>query len=250
MIQGPKEAIERFHIMILKDQVPGLPVEEPLKGERPDFVWPNVDKPLGIEITRLFKATPKGRRPMQMQESETTVTVQIARYLYEQRDLPNLDMRVVFGNSEIKKSDRASLANRLADTVQKSLPAPNSWVSFLNDLSDDSSLPEQISYLSIGRFDGLERNHWSVSDAGWVQEDFIDELQRRIDEKNKELPHYLKSCSRCWLLIVADGTGPSSFFDPSEDTKQHPYHSLFHRTFFMEAFTQKVIELNTAGNAV
>jgi hypothetical protein len=250
MIQGTKETIERFYLMILKDQISGLPVEEPLKEERPDFVWPHLKEPLGIEITRLFKDVPKGRRPMQVQESETTAIVQTACGIYEQRNLPNLDMRVIFGNNEIKKSDRTVLAGKLVDVVQKYLPVPNSWVAFHNDFRDDSPLPEEISYLSIARLDSLKSNHWSVSDAGWVQEDFTIELQRRINEKNIELPDYLKKCSRCWLLVAADSVGPSSFFDPSEDTKQHFYYSLFHRTFFMEAFTRKVIELKTLANAV
>ena len=165
MIQGTKEAIELFHITILRQQVSGLPVEEPVKGERPDFLWPNLDEPLGVEITRLFKKAPKGQRPMQVQESESNATVQLARQICQERNLPNLEIRVIFGSREIKKSDRTSLANELADVVQRRIPAPNSWVSLRNHFDDNSALPDEVSYLSIARFDFLEKNHWSVSDA-------------------------------------------------------------------------------------
>lgn len=250
MKHSPKENVERFYLMVLRDQFSNLPAEEPVKGERPDFVWPNLEQPLGVEITRLFKDTPQGQRPTQVQESERKATIEIARRLYEQRHLPNLDIRIIFGSNPINKSDRNMLAKKLTDAVQKHLPASNSCVQVHNDFSVNCSLPEEISYLSIARLDSLDRNSWSVSDAGWVQENFIDELQRRINKKNVEFPHYMRRCCRCWLLVIADGDGPSSFLQPNEDTKQHIYYSLFHRTFFMEAFTRRVIELDTMANVI
>lgn len=246
MNKTKKEITERFYLSILAKQRSDLPLETPTKGECPDFVWDEMEQPLGIEITRLFRDAREGERPMQAQESDQRTTVELARQLYEKRNLPNLDIRVIFGNTEIKKSRRGFLAGKLADLIQQYLPAPDSWIRFDNDFEDDS-IPEEISYLSIARLEGLTRNHWSVSDAGFVQEDFVLELQKKIDEKNLRLQQYLKKCSQCWLLIVAEGTGPSSFFDLNENTAHHCYHSLFERTFFMEAFTHKVFELNTTS---
>ena len=134
-----------------------------MKVERPDFLWPHLPEPLGVEITRLYKEVPRGRRPMQAHESECNAIVQLARGIHERQNLPNLDVRVIFGSREIKKSDPTSLANILAGAVQKCLPDPNNWVALHNDFQDDSRLPDDLSYLSIARFDYLERNHWSAS---------------------------------------------------------------------------------------
>lgn len=243
MNKTKKEMLERFYLSILAMQRNDLPLEAPTKGECPDFVWTGIEQPLGIEITRLFKDAPQGQRPVQAQESDQRATVELAKQIYEKRNLPNLDIRVIFGNTEIKKSHRKLLASELANLIQHCLPAPDSWVHFDNNFENDS-IPEEISYLSIARIENLMKNHWSVSGAGWVQEDFVIELQKKIDEKNSRLSNYLKNCSRCWLLIVAEGTGPSSFFDLNENTARHCYNSFFERTFFMEAFTHKVTELD------
>ena len=77
--------------------------------------------------------------------------------------------------------------------------------------------------------------------------DFIPELQRIIDEKNSKQGRYRQRCDECWLLIVASGGRPSGLFEPSAETKNHLYHSLFERTYFIEAFSGAVIELTTTA---
>jgi hypothetical protein len=77
--------------------------------------------------------------------------------------------------------------------------------------------------------------------------DFIHELQQVIDAKNARYETYLDYCDECWLLIVANGGRPSGLFESSDKTKSRVYHSLFERTFFLEAFDSLLLELMTTS---
>jgi hypothetical protein len=77
--------------------------------------------------------------------------------------------------------------------------------------------------------------------------EFRAELQAVIDEKNLRHVRYSQHCDECWLLVVASGGRPSGLFEPSEETRSHVYRSLFARTFFMEAFSGRLIELTTTS---
>jgi hypothetical protein len=97
---------------------------------------------------------------------------------------------------------------------------------------------QTILYRGFGRF-GYFAPTFSLSIIGpspipvGVQMDFIPQLQRTINEKNSKHGRYRQRCDECWLLIVASGGRPSGLFEPSAETKNHLYQSLFERTFFM-----------------
>src|SRR6266536_1152581 len=92
------------------------------------------------------------------------------------------------------------------------------------------------------RLASLKRNFWSVASAGFVQEDFVAEMQVVIAKKDALIASY-QTCSEYWLLIAAEGNRASTFFCPSRTTLEHRYCSAFQRIFFLEAFTKKVSEL-------
>ena len=81
--------------------------------------------------------------------------------------------------------------------------------------------------------------------AGWVQIDFIAEVQHAMDNNNRKQGGYRQHCDECWLLIVASGGWPSGLFGPSEGTRNDVYTSSFDGAFFMEAFGGRLVELNT-----
>jgi hypothetical protein len=75
-----------------------------------------------------------------------------------------------------------------------------------------------------------------VPSAGWAQKNFSVEIQQAIDSKNQKRIYYSDSYTEHWLLIISEGTGPSSFFDLSGVTREVLFESRFDRNFFMEAF--------------
>jgi hypothetical protein len=248
MTQKRKKGRERFHFDIVKQQVEEFPVGDVIEGERPDFVVRGANGTVGFEVTQQYMKAAGGGQSLRAQESEKSIVVEMARKLYEQLKLPPLEVHFLFGNSgPFEKSKRELLSTQLARLVQSHIPPSGTAVSIGNDFSERSDMPDEIAYVSIGSFDSVTHNHWSAGDSGFVQEDFIEELQHTIDGKNATIESYCDKCDSCWLIIVADGSGPSSFFQPSEKTIAHVYDSKFDRTYFVEAFTRRVVRLATVA---
>ena len=99
--------------------------------------------------------------------------------------------------------------------------------------------------MRVFRAEILTKHHWSIPDSGWVQTDFVDELQQAIDHKNRRFLSYMNRCDECWLLVTASGGRPSGFLQPSEETRSHTYRSSFAKTILMESFGDLLVELVT-----
>jgi hypothetical protein len=160
--------------------------------------------------------------------------------------MPIVDVAVHFNDSNpIAKGDRDALVYGLLDVVSHNMPEVGG--SVVQELWRLGNPLPSIRTVRIYRAEVLTRHHWAVPEAGWVQMDFIPELQNAIDAKNVRHPRYQPHCDECWLLIVASGGRPSGLFEASEATKSHVYRSSFAKTFFMEAFAGVLVELNTAA---
>ena len=104
-----------------------------------------------------------------------------------------------------------------------------------------------VRVVRVFRAAALTKHHWAVPDSGWVQMDFIEELQQAIDAKNARHASYMQYCDECWLLVTASGGRPSGLFELSEETRGHVYRSCFTKTFFMEVFGGVLVQLTTTA---
>jgi hypothetical protein len=168
--------------------------------------------------------------------------------LAEEAAMPPVDVAVHFNEFvAIAKHDRELLANGLVALVSAHLPINEEYVEVEAWRHNNNGLP-WIRAVRIFRAQFLTQHHWAVPDSGWVQLDFIPELQKAIDEKNARYARYIANCNECWLLIVASGARPSGLFELSPDTRSHLYNSRFAKTLFLEAFAGQVFELATTSN--
>lgn len=83
-----------------------------------------------------------------------------------------------------------------------------------NDWTNPDAFPYEINSIGLYRLATLRCNFWSVPSAGFVQEDFVSQMQAIIAKKDRLLTRY-QACSEYWLLIVAEGNNASTFFYPS-----------------------------------
>ena len=90
--------------------------------------------------------------------------------------------------------------------------------------------------------------YWTAPSAGFYREHFVEKLRQVISEKDSKLSGYSQDCKEQWLLVVAENSNPSTFYDPSEATVNHSYKSAFDKVFVMELFKVKLFELKLAGN--
>jgi hypothetical protein len=78
--------------------------------------------------------------------------------------------------------------------VATNIAAINSYVESENDSNNYKRFPYEINSIYIFRLSFLRRNHWSAPSAGIYREDFVDELQKIIAEKESKLRGYTRHC--------------------------------------------------------
>jgi hypothetical protein len=243
----PDKGMEQFYVNLLREKVVDFPVGPLERTESPDFTVTNGNMRLGIEVTRLHKAPDRQGLHLQVQESERRLLIREATRLYEQMHGPPVEIWLHFGvDTRFCKANRGRFAGTIAAFVAQHVPNDNSAMRFHNDYLDSILLPDEVNTIAIARF-GHTENAWHMSDSGWVQTDFIEELQRAIDGKNTLLPQYRAKCNTNWLLIVADGATPASLFEASEKTLSYVYRGDFERVYLLERVMQRLHSLSLRG---
>jgi hypothetical protein len=157
--------------------------------------------------------------------------------------LDPVQVHVTFGNqTRLTKRNRKKYAQMLANLVGNNLPSQSSWIDIDNKYESPESFPDEIQSVNILGSPALTRNVWFVPTGGIVQEDCQFDFQTKISEKDTLLPSY-RACSAHWLLLIADWSGPSSFYEPSKETLTHIYSASFNRVFFLDPLTRRFSEI-------
>lgn len=237
---------ERHFVELFKSAYADFPSGEILadeKQERPDVILVAPQGKIGIEITSLHDGELKRK------ESECEKAVLAARKIYERQNLPSLHVSVhIGGENSFNRVNRNKFATTIAGLVAANIPLPGKYVAVENDWNDPTQFPYEIDLIYIYRYSWPDKNLWAAPSAGFYREHFVEELQRVISEKSSKLSGYLSDCKEQWLLVVAENSSPSTFFDPSEATVNHTYQSAFDKVFVMELFKVKLFELKLIRN--
>jgi hypothetical protein len=235
-----KKALEAGYLDALRRAVPDFPAGEAMDQKEPrtpDFIFSAPAGAIGIEVTRLYQSS-AGPQP----EAYQKLICDRAREIAIELGLPSLHVSVLFSlNVAPTKRDLKKLPDQLANAIGRKIPTGEDAVR----LTWEDGLALPIDAVSAKR--ALERDAtWEPAGLGEIAHNFADRLQERVDNKEREISRYLQNCSACWLLIVADWTGPSAFFEMSEDTASHVYECSFERVYFLDHFLQKVYRLRTS----
>ena len=169
--------------------------------------------------------------------------------MYESRSLPPLDVRVDWSESHFMTSKREKeLRIILVDLVASHLPEQERSVLITFPAPDWEKLPAEIAAVRIARFDGLSRNHWDFFRGAYLQEVTVKQLHTLSTEKEQKLPTYRCACpAGVWLLIVADGSQPSSLIELNPAMTAYQFETAFDRVFFFQYFDGTSIELLRSG---
>jgi hypothetical protein len=241
------KARERRIIELFKSALAYFPEGEIFAGEeqeRPDAVVATPRGKIGIEITSLYD------NELKRKESECEKAVAAARLLYEKQGLPALHVSVhIGGENSFNRASRERFASAIVGLVAANVPPPGKYVALENDFNNPKQFPYEIDCIHIYRYSWPDKNNWTAPSAGFYREHFIEELQRVISDKDAKLGGYMPDCKEQWLLVVAENSSPSTFFDPSKETVSHIYESAFDKVFVMELFKVKVFELTLVKKA-
>jgi len=235
------KARERHFIELFKSAYNSFPTGEIIaheKQERPDVILKTAEGKIGIEITSLHDSK------LKRAESECEKAVLEAQKIYETLNLPTLHVSVhIGGNHSMNRNNRKKFAVAIANIVAANLPPPGKYAEIENHFNDAAQFPYEIDVIFVYQYSWPDKNLWTAPSAGFYRENFVEELQNVISEKDSKLSGYEPECIEQWLLVLAENSSPSTFFDPSETTVNHLYKSAFDKVFVMEMFKLKVHEL-------
>jgi hypothetical protein len=209
-------------------------------GDCPDFTGAHNGSTLGVELTEIHDpAKVEGRTPIEHEAAKDRVVRRACEEAIR-FGLPPLYVRVTFIGT-VPDDKEMHLTEALFEVVKNKCPEPEGTIDL--DIDEGDEVPDGLWGISILRLRGQKQHHWSWEEAGDVSTDFSDELQKRITEKSARIASYLKRCDKCWLIIAALGTRPSSFYEFDEEMEASSYRSPFDKVFFFEVFTGTVREL-------
>jgi len=229
-----------FFFAKFKDSYPSVPNGRPLQPAPPE---PDVlisDAGIGVEITEFYT-----EEMLKKIESEQDLVLERARAMCEEMRFPPMIIRVIWNaGASTSRKERPILARQLVNAVTKNIPAVNSPVYLEQDGELDSCLPAVVDSIGIERWSEHNIHHWFSPRFSFVSGLSAQQIQKRITEKNARFCHR-GACKSLWLLIVAEGIGPSSWCELPEGTKLHEYDSVFDQVFFFHRLYGQVTRLRT-----
>lgn len=244
-MSNSKKLHERQLLESVRMRINGFPSGEPDPShlEEPDFIFRDGSLTIGVELTRLVQPARLNEPSMKSQEEEQQRIVERAKNIAESKGLPPMWVTVYFASASfVGKSDRERLARHLFDLIVTNGRWQYGPVLLRAEESEDENWPEEIAAAHLALMPGTT-HHWVSSSAGFINEQFADELQTEINKKDCRLTTYLNKCDVCWLIVFAEWTGPSSFYLFTEDMQKQEFVSDFKRAFFADQSTAQVWEL-------
>lgn len=248
-MEKQKKRKELQQLETFRSLFPEFPVGREIITERPDFIIEDQTRRTGIEVTSIFHKPRRNGVPLQKQESERQQLVTEASKVYTASGHPKAHVSIHFaGDSKFHKHNRPVYARTIANLVASKIQIIDRHGYVENDYQSAETFPFEIHSLHIYRSEALDTTFFSIPVAGFVQEDFVSIIQEKLIEKDEALRKY-QECTEYWLLILAEWSAPSSFFNPSQQTLSHEYTSTFDRVFFLNIFGRKLSQLIIVGGA-
>jgi hypothetical protein len=212
-------------------------------GEAPDFIVQIERELVGVEITELFIIEGDRAENLQAQEALAQRIVSHAQRLYVSSGARHAHVSVHFAPGvDLRTLNRNQTAAALAAFVSSQSLTVGQHVQWHQDYVG-TSLPDAVTYVQMLGVPEPGMAHWTVPRAGWVAPMNEGVLQTSIDEKTALLPKYRERVGTNWLLLVADGSKPSQFFEPPSDAVASAITSPFARTFYFGRMRRTVLEL-------
>jgi hypothetical protein len=243
-----KKQTEVSHLLRFRQNLPAFPEGMVCVGEAPDFLVNTGHGYVGIEHTQWFRESdaPGGSR-MRARESAEVKVLRFASSRYEARGLPPVWVNILWSLPDLPTSRIPELANALADIVEVHLPKQDGEVAIKHPHPGWSSLPPEVSYLSIRRKKFFSKNLWVPTRGAFIPTLAPLDLQKRIRKKEGKVTSYRQKCSQVWLLIVANGFEPSTFGELAPEIEEFPFETSFDRVFFLHHADELMVELKTRG---
>jgi hypothetical protein len=149
----------------------------------------------------------------------------------------------------LSKGDRVPLAEALRDLISANLPTRG---QDLREIGDGMSLirPDlPLTMITVAEASSAEAADWKDGSFHRVEVCGASQIQTVIDRKNLKVAGYRAPYSSCWLLLVLEAEGPSTWGAVLDEVKQTTFYSQFDRVFVFELGHKRWHELNLSERA-
>jgi hypothetical protein len=232
MSRQQKEDERRFFNQ-MREALGGVPqgsVDQPDPPE-PDIVVTSPPTMVGIEVTELYPAGPIGKLKASEEDGIVERTVRELRL----RGVSPLEFRVYWKPTFIPNRSDRSLSTELAEIIATRNPALGSQIVLASEYDYDEFFEHRaIERIDIGRFGEYEDFAWGCPRRGWQMSLPPDVLQWTIDKKKDKPRAYERPYTSKWLLIVAEGADPSSWYEFGDSLTHFKFDSPFGRVIFLD----------------
>lgn len=208
------------------------------KGEAPDYVLYISGKRIGLELTTLVL-------------SEELAAIRAAQNdclrrgaeLATRCSMDAVEVGVQF-RSDYDRIDAAATAEELVEFVKQKIAKiddSKTWHFYESGLKHVKWVHIQLGtvngqrWLFVHRFGRIHMN--------WMRVDPVEEIQARIDEKQRKFQNYTRRCDECWLLIGVDEWTAPEAVAITEQLETHSFSGDFQRLFFLRNIEGKLKEL-------
>lgn len=254
-----KEKLEAFHFNLFKKCCSDFPIGKVVHLDAPDFLIHTTDGILGVEHTSLYHESRTNVAPLQSIEGTQGKILKKAKIICLAKKILPINVKVLFKTKKIFENSNLETINfKRAEIDHISKKLSSCIIEYytqnldIKESLNSSELNCKIEgidkvYVNLGIHKGqrlLETHRWQSISSGFVHQNFVKEIQERINDKNKKYCNYLEKCEECWLLIIADRSNPSQSFQINQATEQHTYESYFNAVFYFELMEKKLVRLN------
>jgi hypothetical protein len=192
------------------------------------------DRVIGVELTRLFK--PEARQDL---ESTQERILEEVCQLAQERQVPDAHVALFFNLSgPLRHAARSQIAHAVVRVVAEQMPAEGELLRIERALGQ----PREVDLITVSR---RSPPRWSWLECAKIEGDVVCVVQQAIDGKANKLSSYLKFCSECWLLLVADSFRSSANLPFANSCQSHVFRSPFARTYVLDFGKGNLYSLTT-----
>lgn len=239
-----KKEEEKLYLHSFKELYNLFPDGKISDKESPDFIIESKGKKIGIELSKIFQDSKMFGIESQAVDSMSESITKLISELLLKYTIPLLDVSIIFTfHHRLNSKERLILANKIVALILLNVPAPNTFIALENDFENKEHFPWEVTRLRIFNFPILDKHFIHHSFGGWVQENFVEEIQDILNKKNKKLSSF-RACDFYWLIIHTVSFSSGSIFEPSIATLKHSYDCAFDKLFFLDYTMRKLYELN------
>lgn len=240
MSDAERWQIGRF--LELLEEAPRGTIDHP---DPPDAVIASGDSCVAIEHTRIIRPVSPGQN-LRAHEKRTDDIADKAQQAFETTRSHVLQVKLYFDNRvQLARSDEGEIADAAAAVVAAHTPPVgeewrlDAWRFQVSNQPFPRAI-EAIWIHNVPEWGAL----WSVARSTTVPDLTAEVVQGEIDGKEAKLESYREACDEVWLLLVVEGSAPSSHWSFERFPDDHAFATSFDRVFLYQQFKAEVRELS------